>query len=228
MPAPGEAKSTVEIFRVLAQRMGFEEDCFCDSEDDMIRTALNSPHPFVRGISLEELDREGFVRLRLPQPFQPFVQGDFGSADGKCHFRAGSLDYQPPVESRLGDPDLRRQFPFELISPKNDDSMNSTFGNRGAVDLQTATLHMNAADAFRLGIHSTDVVRIHNQRGSCVLVAQVDSSVPPGVVSAPSVRWSKRAPDGVNVNVLTSERLTDLGGGPTFYSCLVQLERVGD
>jgi anaerobic selenocysteine-containing dehydrogenase len=106
--------------------------------------------------------------------------------------------------------------------------MNSTFGNRTAVDVQTAILHMHAADAVRLGVQSTDLVRIYNQRGSCVLVAQVDSSVPTGVVSAPSVRWSKRAPDGVNVNVLTSERLTDLGGGPTFYSCLVQLERIGD
>jgi anaerobic selenocysteine-containing dehydrogenase len=228
LAAPGQAKSNVEIFGLLAVRMGFQEECFRDSEDDMIRTALDSPHPFVRGISLDQLDREGFVRLRLPQPFQPFAQGNFGSADGKCHFRAESLDYQPPAESRFGDQDLRRQFPFELISPKNDDSMNSTFGNRAAVDLQTAALHVHVADAARLGIQSTDLVRIYNQRGSCVLVAQVDSSVPPGVVSAPSVRWSKRASDRVNVNVLTSECLTDLGGGPTFYSCLVQLERIGD
>jgi len=168
------------------------------------------------------------VRLRLPEPFQPFAEGNFGSADGKCHFRAESLDYQPPVESRFGDQYLRRQFPFELISPKNDDSMNSTFGNRAGVDLQTADLHMHVADAARLGIQTSDLVRIYNRRGSCVLVAQVDSSVPPGVVSAPSVRWNKRAPDRVNVNVLTSECLTDLGGGPTFYSCLVQLERIGD
>jgi anaerobic selenocysteine-containing dehydrogenase len=228
LPAPGEAKSNVEIFRLLAERMGFRDECFEDSEDDMIRTALDSPHPFVHGISLDELDGQGFVRLRLPEPFQPFAHGNFGSADGKCHFRAESLDYQPPVESRFGDQDLRRQFPFELISPKNDDSMNSTFGNRAAVDFQTAALHMHAADAARLGIQSTDLVRIYNQRGSCVLVAQVDSSVPPGVVSAPSVRWSKHATDRVNVNVLTSECLTDLGGGPTFYSCLVQLERIGD
>jgi anaerobic selenocysteine-containing dehydrogenase len=228
LPAPGETKSNVEIFRLLAERMGFQEECFRDSEDNMIRTALDSSHPFVSGISLDELEREGFVRLRLPEPFQPFAQGNFGSVDGKCHFRAESLDYQPPVESRFGDQNLRRQFPFELISPKNDDSMNSTFGNRDAVDLQTAAVHMHVADAARLGIQSSDLVRIYNQRGSCVLVAQVDSSVPPGVVSAPSVRWSKRAPDRVNINVLTSECLTDLGGGPTFYSCLVQLERIGD
>jgi len=228
LPAPGETKSNVEIFRLLAERMGFDDACFRESEDDMIRTLLDSPHPFVRGISLEELDREHFVRLRLPEPFQPFAEGGFGTPDGKCHFRAESLDYTPPEESRHGEPELRSQFPFELISPKNDNSMNSTFGHRDAVDLETATVHMNAADAAKLQIRSSDQVRLHNHRGSSILIARVDDSVRPGVVCAPSVRWSRRAPGKRNVNALTSERLTDAGGGPTFYSCLVQVERIGD
>jgi anaerobic selenocysteine-containing dehydrogenase len=228
LPAPGECRSNVEIFRLLAERIGFDDPCFRDSEDDLVRTLLDAPHPFVRGITLEELDRQHFVRLRIPEPFQPFAAGGFGTPDGKCHFRAESLDYTPPVESRFGDVRLRRQFPFELISPKNDDSMNSTFGHRDAVDLQTSTLHIHPSDAARLQIQSADPVRAYNQRGSCVFVAQVDHSVEPGVVAAPSVRWGKRAPARRNVNALTSERLTDAGGGPTFYSCLVQVERIGD
>ena len=228
LPAPGETKSNVEIFRLLAERMGFDEPCFRDSEDDMIRTLLDSPHPFVAGITLEDLDRAHFVRLRLAQPFQPFAEGGFGTADGKCHFRAESLDYQPPAESRFGDARLRRQFPFELISPKNDDSMNSTFGHRDSVDFETSALHIHPSDAARLGIRSCDQVRAYNQRGSCTFRAEVDGRVSPGVVSAPSVRWGKRAPGKRNVNALTSERLTDAGGGPTFYSCLVQVERIGD
>ena len=228
LPAPGEAKSNVEIFRLLAARMGFDDPCFADSEDDMIRTLLDSPHPFVHGITLEELDRHGSVRLRLPEPFQPFASGGFGTADGKCHFRAAELDYTPPVESRHGDTALRRKYPLEMISPKNDDSMNSTFGHRDAVDLQTATLHLSAADAARRAIRTSDQVRAYNDRGSCVLVAQVDDSVQAGVVCAPAVRWGKRSPDKRNVNALVSDRLTDAGGGPTFYSCLVQVERIGD
>jgi anaerobic selenocysteine-containing dehydrogenase len=228
LPAPGEAKSNVEIFRLLAERMGFDDACFRESEDDMIRTLLDSPHPFVRGITLEELDREHFVRLRLPEPFRPFAEGGFGASDGKCHFRAESLDYTPPEESRFGEPDLRAQFPFELISPKNDNSMNSTFGHRDAVDLETAAVHLNAEDAARLGIRTSDQVRIYNHRGASILMARVDDSVRPGVVCAPSVRWSRRAPGKRNVNALASERLTDAGGGPTFYSCLVQIERIGD
>ena len=79
-----------------------------------------------------------------------------------------------------------------------------------------------------LGIRTSDQVRVFNDRGSCVLLARVDDTVRPGVVCAPSVRWGKRSPGKRNVNALTSERLTDAGGGPTFYSCLVQVERIGD
>src|SRR5262249_54801547 len=166
--------------------------------------------------------------LRMPEPFQPFANGGFGTPDGKCRFDAESLDYQPPIESRHGDAALRSKYPLEIISPKNDDSMNSTFGNRARVDFDTATLHLSTADASVRGIHMSDQVRVYNDRGSCVLFAKVDDTVPPGVVSAPAVRWSKNAPGMRNVNVLVSQRLTDAGGGPVFYSCLVQVERIGD
>jgi anaerobic selenocysteine-containing dehydrogenase len=228
LAAPGEAKSNVEVFRLLAARMGFDDPCFQDSEDDMIRTLLDSAHPFVRGITLEELDRDHFVRLRLPDPFLPFAGGGFGTPDGKCHFHAETLDYIPPEESRHGDQALRARYPLELISPKNDDSMNSTFGHRDAVDLQTSVLHLHPDDAAARGIRSSDQVRVRNGRGSCILSARVDTSVPPGVASAPAVRWARRAPAGRNVNAVTSSRLTDKGGGPVFYSCLVEVERIGD
>jgi anaerobic selenocysteine-containing dehydrogenase len=226
--APGETKSNVEVFRLLAARMGFDDPCFADTEDDMVRTLLDSPHPFVKGITIEELDQRGWVRLRLPEPFQPFAEGGFGTADGKCHFRAEELDYTPPVESRHGDRELRSRYPLELISPKNDDSMNSTFGHRDAVDKQTAMLHLSAEDAAARRIRDADPVLVYNQRGSVLLEAHVDGRVRPGVVCAPSVRWGKRAPGGRSVNALTSSRLTDKGGGPTFYSCLVEVERAGD
>jgi anaerobic selenocysteine-containing dehydrogenase len=222
LAAPGETRPNGEVFRALADRMGFDDPCFRDSDDDMIRTMLDSPHPFIKGITLEELDREGSVRLRLPEPFQPFAHGGFGTPDGKCHFHAETLDYTPPIESRHGDRELGDRYPLEMISPKNDDSMNSTFGYREAVDRQTSVLHMAGVDANRRGIADADRVRIWNDRGSCLLVARVDDSVHAGVVCAPAVRW------GRNANALTSERLTDAGGGPTFYSCLVEVERVGD
>ncbi|MCU1234011.1 MAG: molybdopterin oxidoreductase, partial [Candidatus Solibacter sp.] len=231
LPAPGECRSNVEIFRALAQRMGFDDPCFADSEDAMVRTLLDSPHPFLKGITLERLDREHSVRLNISaegEPFLPFAEGNFGTPDGRCHFDAATLDYTPPVESRHGDAELNSKYPLELISPKNDDSMNSTFGHRDSVDRQTATVYLAAADAEARGIRDADPVRVFNGRGSCLLTAGVNGRVRPGVVAVPSVRWAKSSPNGSGINALTSERLTDFGGGATFYSCLVQVEKIGD
>ncbi len=228
LPPPGEARSNVEVFRALAKRMNFDDPCFDDSEEEMIRGLLASGHPFLRGITLERLDREHFVRLNVPDPFLPFAEGGFGTPSGKLEFGAETLDYAPPVESRHGSADLKKRYPLEMISSKNDDSMNSTFGHRDAVDRATSVLHIHRDDAAPRGIENGDRVRAFNDRGSLVLTAEVDGVVPPGVVRVPSVRWAKRAPDARNANALTSDRLTDIGGGPTFYSCLVEVERCGD
>ena len=141
---------------------------------------------------------------------------------------AGQLDYVPPIESRFGNADLRRKYPLEFVSSKNDDSMNSTFGNRDSTDSQTSVLHIHAADAGQRGIETGDTVRIFNDRGSLMLRAMVDETVSAGVTRAPAVRWNKRSADGHNANALTAERLTDMGGGPAFYSCLVEVQRCGD
>ena len=231
LPAPGETKSNVEIFRLLAERMGLDDACFCDSEDEMIRTLVDSPHPFLKDITLERLEREHSVRLNIAagaEPFLPFAQGGFGTPTGKCEFGAESLEYEPPAESRLGDPELRSRYPLELISSKNQDSMNSTFGNQPATDAQTALLYLHTEDAEPRGIANGDRVRVFNGRGSCLLTASVNGAVRQGVAWTPSVRWNKQASDRRNVNVLTSDRLTDIGGGPVFYSCLVEVEKAGD
>ncbi len=227
LPAPGETLCNVEIFRRLANRMGLSDPELQDSDGDMIRQALCSPSPFLQGITLEELDRKRFIRLKVAdegEPFLPFAEGGFGTPDGKFHF-ARSLFYDPPVESRLGDATLRSKFPLELISPKNDDGMNSTFGNRADVDGQTAVATLHPIDAQQRHIRTGDRVRLYNERGTIEFQVRVDETIAPGVVSVPSTRWPSKASDGRNVNILTSERLTDIGNGPVFYSCLVEVER---
>ncbi|HSR05962.1 MAG TPA: molybdopterin-dependent oxidoreductase, partial [Bryobacteraceae bacterium] len=149
LEAPGETRSNVEVFRDLALRMGFDDQCFRDSEDIMLRSLLRSGHQFLEGITLERLDAEHSIRLNVSEsgtPFLPFAQGGFGTPSGKCEFGAETLDYAPPQESRFGDASLRARYPLELISSKNDDSMNSTFGNRKHVDAETSLLHLNQTD----------------------------------------------------------------------------------
>ncbi|MFL6414567.1 MAG: molybdopterin-dependent oxidoreductase [Bryobacteraceae bacterium] len=224
--APGEARSNVEIFRCLARAMGFEEHCFEESSDDMIRGLLDSGSPYLENITLERLEREKWVRLNVSpsdQPFLPFAEGNFRTAGGKFQFGAETLDYTPPVESRGGDPRLKTRFPFELITSKNANSLNSTFGHRDDVTEQTSELLIHPSDAAALGLAESDPVRVENDRGFCRFVARFSNDVAPGVVAAKTMRWNKRSRSARGVNQLTSPRLTDIGGGPTFYSCLVRV-----
>ncbi len=226
LPVPGEARSNVEIFRALAHRMEFKEGCFSDSEDEMIRSLLDSGSPYLRGITFDRLEREGFVRLGIApdsQPFLPFAFGNFKTKSGKFEIDAASLDYLPPEESRLGEAARNGRFPLELISNKNDDSMNSTFGNRVDVERHTGKIVLHPQDAAQRGIVQGMPVRVFNGRGSCSLTAELSHAVQPGVVQVRTMRWNRSSVGRRGVNQLTSERLTDIGSGPTFYSCLVDV-----
>jgi anaerobic selenocysteine-containing dehydrogenase len=108
--------------------------------------------------------------------------------------------------------------------------MNSTFahlaGHRKMEARTNQRVEMHPSDAEARAIREGDAVRIFNDRGSMELKAMLNASLPTGVVAA-RLDWAKLQSDGANVNVLTSERLTDIGGGATFYSTLVEVEKTG-
>ena len=88
---------------------------------------------------------------------------------------------------------------------------------------QTELLEIHGDDAQARGIREGDKVRVFNDRGSVVLKAHVNGTTQHGVV-ATRLNWAKLSSNGTNINVLTSERLTDIGRGATFYSTLVEVE----
>ncbi len=252
----GECRSNVEVFRGLAQRMGFQEDCFRETADDMIDLALHSDDPWLEGIDRERLAREKHVRLNFDvagqpkasfekakaackgsrttqeSPFLPFAHGDFRTSSGKAELynerlKAQGLDpvasFLPPSESRHGK--HAKSFPLELLARKADNFLNSTFSNLPSIQQmeEPSLLELNSADARARGIADGDMVRVFNQRGEILLKARVDGAVQPGVVSA-HLNWAKLTPGRRNINVLTSEKLTDMGNSATFYSVLVEVE----
>jgi anaerobic selenocysteine-containing dehydrogenase len=85
-------------------------------------------------------------------------------------------------------------------------------------------VEINPEDASVRGIETGMRVRVYNERGSCELSAVVTTRARTGVVVSPSVWWNKLSPGGTNVNQLTSQTLTDMGGGATFYDALVEIE----
>jgi anaerobic selenocysteine-containing dehydrogenase len=228
----GEARNNVTLFGELGRRMGFDEVCFDDREDELIDQSLKTDNPWFAGITRERLEREGHVPLQLPVNEDgvtlPFSTAEwFRTPSGRGELTPVPV-FAAPVESR-GGADAAK-YPLEFLPRKADNYMNSTFANlAGHQRMETRTagvLEMHATDALPRGIVEGDEVEVFNGRGRITLRAHVNGHVGAGVVSA-RLDWNKLARRGSNVNALTSERLTDIGGGATFYSTLVEVRKVG-
>jgi molybdopterin guanine dinucleotide-containing S/N-oxide reductase-like protein len=242
----GEARSNVWLFGQLAQRMGFDDACFRDTPEEMIAQALaldetgHSTNADMEHITLDEFQRQGHIPLafhRDPEnrPFLPFTEGSVPTPSGKIEFYSETLaamgldplpGFLPPTESRWSE--AATQYPLELLARKSDNYMNSTFANlpgHRRMEVRTSQkLEIHPQDAQSRGIADGDPVRVFNGRGTLQLTALLNDKLPAGVVAA-RLDWAKLHPDAVNVNALTSERLTDIGAAPTFYSTLVEVAR---
>jgi anaerobic selenocysteine-containing dehydrogenase len=231
----GEAKPNSEVFRLLAERLGFTEDCFKDSDEEIARQAINQNHPRMRGMAFEELKEKGWMRLSVPASFAPFAEGDFPTPSGKCEFFSETLarkgvdplpTYIPPRESAQTAPELAKKYPLAIISPPAHNFLNSSFANLPTFVKAEKEPHLeiHPLDAAARGVKDGDRVRVFNDRGEFNLKARVSEKARPGVVVALSVWWKKLTSDGCNANDVTSQGLTDLGAGATFYDALVEVE----
>jgi anaerobic selenocysteine-containing dehydrogenase len=230
----GEALPNSEIFRRLAAHMGFREPCFDESDDTLAAQAFARRGPTAR-YDWARLKEKGWERLDLPADYAPFAQGNFPTPSGKCELVCDRLAavgadpvpaYVPPYESTAGNPDRARRFPLAMISPPARNFLNSTFVN--VASLRDAegepALEIHPVDAAARGITDGVRVRVFNDRGSFELLARVTDRARPGCVVALSIWWKKLTRDGRNANEVTSQALTDIGRGPTFYDCLVEVE----
>jgi anaerobic selenocysteine-containing dehydrogenase len=225
--------------------MGFTESCFRDTAEDLIAQALRTSQPekqdkWMSGMTEDTLNAAGghqrlqFAGEKDGQPFLPFATGSFPTPSGKIEFFSEALATQgldplpafvPPTESRHT---KQSAYPLEFLPRKADNYMNSTFanlpGHQRMEAAHTNYLEMHSSDAAARGIGEGDTIEIFNDRGSLQMKAHVNGHLPLGVVAG-RLNWNKLSPGGNNVNLLTSQALTDIGGGATFYSTLVEVRK---
>jgi len=231
----GEALPNTEVFRRLAARMGLDHPCLRESDLDMARQAMHWDHPHLAGVTFERLEREGSVRLSVPDPHAPFAEGGFPTPSGKCELVAPSLaemgldplaGYVPPRESVATAPELARRYPLAFISPPAHHFLNSTFSAQPVFVRREGepSLTIHPRDATARGIAEGQMVRAFNDRGSFVARAHVSDAARPGLVVGLSIWWAKMCPGGRNANAVTGQELTDMGEGATFYDVLVEVQ----
>ena len=244
----GEARSNVWLFGELGRRMDFGETAFSDGEEELIEQALDTEHPFFNGITVAALQAEKQIPLALPRneagEVLPFSDASwFRTTTGKANIQplpawvaatesraaASEAELKPELTHTITPLETQVSFPLEFLPRKADNYMNTTFANlptHQTMERRTAgILEMHPTDAEPRHIRSGDAVEVFNGRGRIELVARVGQSITPGAVAA-RLDWQKLSPENQNVNALTSQRLTDIGGGATFYSTLVEVARV--
>ena len=226
----GEAWPNTRVFRELATLMGFAEPCFSDTDEDLCRQAFGPE------IDFDQLLKLGFVPLpEVHAQLTPFAQGGFPTPSGKCEFFSQRLadqgldplpDHIPNLEAAASNPGLAQRYPLAMISPPARNFLNSTFVNVISLrDIEAEpVLEMHLADAAERGLHNGAQVRVFNDRGSYHCALRISERARPGVVNGLGIWWRKLGLDGTNVNQLTSQKLTDLGRGPVFYDCLVDVQ----
>ncbi|MBC7503043.1 MAG: molybdopterin oxidoreductase family protein, partial [Herminiimonas sp.] len=230
----GEAKANTEIFRLLAQHMGFDDDCFKDDDDRIASQAFDAGHAHAIHFDWDSLKRKGWQKLAMPDA--PFAEGGFATPSGKCEFYSASMEadgldplptYIAPYESKASNPELAQRYPLAMISPPARNFLNSTFVNVQSLRSTEGEPHLDLhpLDAAERTLENGDMARIFNDRGSFMAKVRVTEKTRQGLVVGLSIWWKKFAVDGKNVNEVTSQRLTDMGRAPTFYDVLVQVEK---
>lgn len=224
----GECKSNFTLFKELGLRMGFEPEAFDITEEQMIREALDNPaNPSLEGITYERLKEHGFLKVKPTGPAA--MKEGLPTPSGRIELYSEAMAKAglPPVPEYYP---IREEngLPFLFVPGPNHSFLNSTFANQPRMKKleKQPILDMNSADAAAYGLVDGDQVRVWNERGELRITLKVADNVLPGVLVCQGLWWES-GNEGVNAaNLLTSQRLSDMGGGATFFSTRVDVEKV--
>lgn len=218
VPAEGECRPNSWVFAELAKRLGLAEPCLYWSAEEAARELLDTDHPYLTGITFERLKAERSVRLATGE-LRPYREGS--------HYPDKKIRFSPAPRQLTFEEQPSAAYPLRLISPPGSHLLNTSMGNIPSL-LKAAggepTVLIHPADAAAYGVTDGARHRIVSKQGSIIRKTLVTDDCKAGVLIAVGQWWPKLAPDGKSLNDLTSERLTDLGGGSTFGNATVRIE----
>ncbi len=227
-----EAKSNYQMFQELAGYMGFEEDTFKmtipEAIEDMLATADKT---IFGGVTYEQLKEKHWHKLT---PGVPYADKKFNTPSGKIEFYSESLkeaglhpvaEFVELLESKEVSPKLYKKYPLYFLTMCTKNLINGQMSQVDHVRELFEGFHvfMHSTDMKARGLKDGDKVVVKNDRGECALTAKTaDDKVRPGVVMAYASPWQKYT-DGNNINATTPDQLSDIGGGSTFHTNLVEV-----
>ena len=243
IPPLGEAKPNIEVFKLIANALDFNDECFSDTEENIARQAVDLPYWKEKGITFERLKKERFIKIETED--YPFKFDKLNTFSGKIEFKSKKVsvyglseipEYNPINEYydlrktrfNKGNPISNPDYPLTFVSPPNHFFLNSSFAGVSSLKAKAIEpfLEINPEDAEARGINDGDLIRVENERGGLSIKAKVVNSVLPGVVVSAGLWWKDDYANGSGVNALTPDDLSDIGGGATFFSSQVEVKKM--
>lgn len=219
----GEAKSNFDFFQLVARELGFDEEPFNQTVEDRLGSYAGTIEGLPDDFGFDPGKFSGWVkstRARYGQSIREQFGAVFDFVARESDGKRGHARILRAVE--FSDPDLSSRYPFKLIIPPHRDLLNSTFGER--YEGKPGDLLIHPQDAASRSVQDGDEVRLLNFRGSSPRIARVTTDTQPGLLVAEGIYW--QLPQQAGINGLVSQKITDVGEGPTFHESLVDVEVV--
>ena len=230
IPPVGEALPNTEIFRRLAARFGFDDDCFKTTDTALMDEAVDASHPALKGRRPSQLSTREALRMTAPdgRPLALYDTHKPATPSGKVELVSDVLAQRWGADARV--PRFRardERYPLMLISPASDARVSSTLLGSGGAAADTPPLLMNPADAAARKLEGAAKVRVWNDLGEVLLPLVVTDAVPPGVVSSEKGAWIATSPNGQTISALVSTQLrADLAKGACYNDVGVEVAAV--
>ncbi len=223
----GESLPNTEIFRRLAKRFGFDDDCFAASDSMLMDDAVDGSHPRLRGVVPSRIPTSQALRMTAPdgRPLALFDNVMPATPSGRVELASDTLAMRWGMAARL--PAFRphtSRFPLALISPASDKRISSTLLGHGGAPAEAPPLMMHPDDARRRRLEHAKSVRVWNDLGEVILPLLVTDAVPPGVVASEKGAWLATSTTGQTISALVSaDERADLAEGACYNDTGVEV-----
>jgi anaerobic selenocysteine-containing dehydrogenase len=219
---PGDALPNQEIFRRLAQRMGFMEPELLQPDSSIMAKLLAQSGC---GLDFAALAQRGTV---LPDAcVTPFADLVFPTPSGKIEIASerAAADGHPRVPLPHADqrsPDGR----LRILSPASEWTMNSSYANDRKIKrrLADAPAYIHPREAARRHLADGEHAVLVNETGRLPVLVRLSEQVPEGVALVHKGRWPKSDPSGANVNVLNPGAKSDMGESSCVHAVEAELQ----
>ena len=233
----GESLDNSEMFRRLAEKMGYTESCFSQTDEEMIEEIIDPEfNPLFEGVSLDLLKKQGWAKGAVDSPRRKGVNsGIWPTPSGKIEIYSKQMAelgldpmpaHVPEVEGLSGVDELS-PYPLQVFSAATHYFIGSTFQHVEHLQnmLSRPTFELSPDDADKRSISEGDFCRLFNDRGEVFGHAHIVEGLRPGVLGAPKQLQGSKMKNGMNLNALTSQKEADMGRGPVYYSTLAEIQK---